>query len=205
MLLFGLTGGIASGKSSVSRFFKDAGIAVIDADLLAREVVAPGSEGLAEIVSAFGPGVLDATGALDRKRLGERVFSDPEARKKLNAIAHPRIAALSMERAALLASEGHALACYEAALLVENGLAEAFRPLVVVAVSPDVQLERLCARDALTKDEAIARIQAQLPLAAKIATADFVIDNSGSIEETHARAAGVLDELRRCSVQNLAN
>lgn len=199
----GLTGGIASGKSTVARHFEARGLPIIDADLLAREVVAVGSEGLSAIVRAFGTEVLEPSGALDRKKLGAIVFSDPEARRTLNAITHPRIGELTRERAATLASEGHPLACYEAALLVENGLAEMFRPLVVVAVSPATQLERLVSRDSITRDEALARINAQLPLAAKIATADFVVENEGSREETRLRADGVLEALRRQS--QLAN
>jgi dephospho-CoA kinase len=193
VLLFGLTGGIASGKSTVAARFRERGLPVVDADALAREVVAPNSDGLAAVVAAFGDGVLAPDGSLDRKRLGEIVFAEEARRKRLNAIVHPRIGALTMERAAALEARGERAACYEAALLVENGLAEAFRPLVVVAVPEAVQIARMLARDGATEAEARARIAAQLPLADKVKLADHVIENSGTIEATRARADQVLD------------
>ncbi|MFO0758257.1 MAG: dephospho-CoA kinase [Byssovorax sp.] len=195
--LFGLTGGLASGKSTVAARFRALGLPVIDADQLAREVVAPGSEGLQAVVKAFGEGVLAADGSLDRARMAELVFSSPDKRRTLNSIVHPRIAALTAERAAELAAAGETLACYEAALLVENGIADAFRPLVVVAVPLDVQVARAMARDGATEEQARARIAAQLPLSAKVAAADFVIDNGGDREATGARAAEVLAEIRK--------
>ena len=129
--LFGLTGGIASGKSTVAARLRALGVPVIDADQLAREVVAPGTDGLREIVDQFGAGVIGASGALDRKALAKLVFADESARRKLNAITHPRIAARARELAEALAGTGEPLACYEAALIVENGLTDALRPLVV--------------------------------------------------------------------------
>jgi dephospho-CoA kinase len=192
VLLFGLTGGIASGKSTVAARFRERGLPVIDADALAREVVAPGSAGLAAVAAAFGEGVVAPDGSLDRKRVAEIVFNDEARRKQLNAILHPRIGALTAERAAELAARGERAACYEAALLVENGLADAFRPLVVVAVSEAIQIARTMARDGATEAEARARIAAQHPLADKVRLADHVIDNSGTIEATLARADEVL-------------
>ncbi|HVY48749.1 MAG TPA: dephospho-CoA kinase [Minicystis sp.] len=196
MLLFGLTGGIASGKSTVAARLRELGVPVIDADQLAREVVAPGSEGLAAVVAAFGEGVLAEDGALDRKALAAVAFADPARRRQLNAILHPRIAALTMQRSAALAARGEPVACYEAALLVENGLADAFRPLVVVAVPEDVQVARAMARDGSTEADARARIAAQLPLADKVNVADHVIDNAGSIEATRRRTDDVLRAIR---------
>lgn len=196
MKLFGLTGGLASGKSTVAARFRARGLPVIDADQLAREVVAPGSEGLAAVVAAFGDGVLDARGALDRAKLAGLVFGDPDARRRLNQILHPRIGALTAERANELAEQGERFACYEAALLVENGLADAFRPLVVVAAPEDVQVARAMARDAATEAEVRARLAAQLPLAEKIRAADFVIENMGDRAATEARADEVLDAIR---------
>lgn len=192
MRVFGLTGGIASGKSTVARRLRVRGIPVIDADALAREVVARGTEGLDAVIAAFGPSVVGDDGELDRKKLGAVVFTDAAARKTLNAIVHPRIFAKSTEAVAALSAAGHPLACYEAALLVENGLAEAFRPLVVVAVSLPTQIDRLMRRDGLTRAEALARIEAQLPLAEKVAMADFVLENDGSREELEQRTDGVL-------------
>lgn len=190
--LFGLTGGIASGKSSVGRRLAARGLPVIDADLVAREVVGKGSEGLAAVVEAFGPGVLAADGSLDRKSLATVVFGDEAARKRLERILHPRISVRTMQRASELGAAGEPLACYEAALLVENGLADAFRPLVVVAAPEGVQVARAAARDAAGEDEVRARIRAQMPLEAKIAVADHVIRNDGSLADLEARTDQVL-------------
>lgn len=195
-VLFGLTGGLASGKSTVAARLRAHGVPIIDADALAREVVAPGSEGLAAVVEAFGPEVLSPDGALDRARVAALVFEDPAARRRLNAILHPRIGALSVQRAAEIQARGEPLACYEAALLVENGLADAFRPLVVVAVPPEVQVARAMARDQATEAQARARLAAQLPLEEKVKVADFVIDNSGAREETERQVDEVLAKIR---------
>ncbi len=192
MHLFGLTGGIASGKSTVASRLRAHGVPVIDADELAREVVEPGTEGLRAIVQTFGEGVLDSTGALDRKALARIVFSDVEARRRLNAITHPRIGLRTAELADELARAGEPLACYEAALLVENGVADMFRPLVVVSCPPSVQIERVRARDDASRDDAMARIAAQKPLAEKVAVADFVIDTDGPVERSRQRTDDVL-------------
>jgi len=183
----GLTGGIASGKSTVARAFGALGVPVVDADLLAREVVEPGTEGLAEIVRVFGADVLNADGTLHRKVLGARVFADAALRAQLNAITHPRIAALGARRMQEIARSGAPYVLYEAALIVENGMYRAMQALVVVAVDEAAQIERLKARDALNDDEARARLAAQAPLAHKLAAADFVIDNSGERDRTLAR------------------
>lgn len=190
--LFGLTGGIGSGKSTVAAAFRDRGLPVIDADQLAREVVEPGSEGLAAIQEAFGADVLDGSGALDRKKMAAVVFGDAEARRTLNSITHPRVAALAQSRAQQLDGQGEPLACYEVPLLVEGRLTEMLRPVVVVSVPPEVQVERTVARDGCTEDEARARIAAQMPLSEKVEVADFVIDNTGSVEATRERSAEVL-------------
>jgi dephospho-CoA kinase len=190
--LFGLTGGIASGKSAVAARFRAYGLPVIDADQVAREVVASGTEGLRAIVAEFGDEVLDPIGALDRKILARIVFGDDVKRRRLNAITHPLIGKRTFERAAELEKEGQPLACYEAALLVENGAADAFRPLVVVACPEEVQVERVMTRDGATREEALARIRAQKPLADKMAVADFVIDTDRPLEATAARTREVL-------------
>lgn len=194
--LFGLTGGLASGKSTVAARFRHHGVPVIDADQLAREVVAPGSEGLAAVVAAFGAEVLSPDGTLDRARMAALVFGDEARRRTLNGLLHPRIGALTAERASALAAAGEPLACYEAALLVENGLADAFRPLVVVALPEAVQVSRAVSRDGGTEAQARARIAAQLPLATKVTLADFVIDSSGSREDTETQADDVLTAIR---------
>lgn len=187
MKLYGLTGGIASGKSTVAAMLRAHGIAVIDADALAREVVEPGSEGLADIVAAFGAEVLTADGALDRARLGAVVFGDEQARRRLNAITHPRVAALAAERTAALAAEGRREAVYEVPLLFENGLDAGMDATILVAVPEAVQRDRLRARDGLDHDAAQARISAQMPLDQKRARATWVIDNAGDRAATAAQ------------------
>ena len=181
MHLFGLTGGIASGKSTVAARFRARGLPVVDADALARDVVLPGSAAAQEIRDAFGSGMFADDGTLDRKAMAALVFSDPEKRARLNAITHPKIAVLSAQCASDLRARGEPLACYEAALLVENGLAGAFMPLIVVAASEATQLARLTARDGLSMADAEARIRAQMPLAAKLKVATIVIHNDGPL------------------------
>lgn len=187
----GLTGGIASGKSTVAAMLRDLGAAVVDADALAREVVEPGRPALAEIVARFGPDVLTPEGRLDRPKLAAIVFRDDRARRDLNAITHPRIAALAAEQSRRLAEAGAPLVIYEAALLVENGLHRGLSALVVVAVPEAVQIERLVRRDGLSEEEARARLAAQLPLDEKVKVADFVIDNAGSLADTRAQVERV--------------
>lgn len=195
MHVFGLTGGIASGKSAVAARLRARGVPVIDADELARIAVEPGSRGLIDVVRAFGPDVLAADGSLDRKKLAAVVFGDDEKRKKLNGIIHPIVSTLTFARAAALRDEGHPLACYEAALIVENGVADAFRPLVVVAAPEDTQVARACARDSAEPEEVRARIRAQMPLAEKVKVADFVIDNTGSRADLERRTDEVLEAI----------
>ncbi|AUX43032.1 dephospho-CoA kinase [Sorangium cellulosum] len=196
LVLFGLTGGLGSGKSTVAARFRAQGLPVIDADALARDVVAKGTEGLAEVVRALGPEVLLPDGSLDRARVAAVVFADEAKRRQLNAIVHPRIAALTAERAAALEARGEPLACYEAALLVENRIADVFRPLVVVAVPEEVQIARAMARDGATEGQVRARLAAQRPLADKVAVADYVIDNAGDRAATERQADDVLAAIR---------
>jgi dephospho-CoA kinase len=195
MHVFGLTGGIASGKSTVGRRFARRGVPVVDADELAREVVAPGSDGLRAIVEAFGRGVLKDDGSLDRAALGTLVFSAPEKRRVLEAITHPLIARAGQGKMMTLAAEGHGLACYEAALLVEAGTADLFRPLVVVAAPESVQIARTSIRDSVDEAAAAARVRAQKPLHEKVAVADHVITNDGSLDELVAAADRTLDAI----------
>lgn len=197
MRVFGLTGGIASGKTTVARIFVREGVPVLDADAIARDVVAAGTAGLAEIVSAFGREVLLPDGTLDRKRVAAIAFADPAMRARLDAITHPRIAAESAARFARWQAEGVALACYDAALLVERGLAEAFRPLVVVAASPAAQRARLVARDGISEAEAEARLAAQAPVEAKVAAADIVVWNDADLAVLERRAVDALADVRR--------
>ncbi len=188
MQVFGLTGGIGCGKSTVARLFADRGVSVIDADRVARDVVAPGTEGLALVLERFGGEVLASDGTLDRKRLGDRVFRDATERRALEAIVIPRIAQESMARFAALSEQGVRWGLYEAALLVENGTHRMLAGLVVVTANPVVQRERVMKRDNLTSSEAEARIEAQWPLAKKVAEARWVVDNSRGLDRVICRS-----------------
>jgi dephospho-CoA kinase len=187
--VIGLTGGIATGKSSIARFFQDRGAVVIDADQLSREAVEPDSRGLAEVVAAFGKGVLAPDGRLDRKRLGTLVFSDSHKRSQLEGILHPEIKRLAEERIACAAETGHKVVLYMAPLLIEAGATDRVDEVWVVTVRPEVQLERLVLRDGISRDEAQRIIDSQMPLAEKEKFARLVIDNSGTPEETRRQLA----------------
>lgn len=189
--IVGLTGGIASGKSVVAKVLRDLGVAVVDADQLARDVVAPGTEGLAEVVAQFGPAVLRADGSLDREKLASIVFADPDKRKRLNAITHPRIGALGMQRIAELQHTATPYVVYEAPLLVEVGGHKGMAAVIVVGADSETQVRRVTERDGSSPEQARARIDAQLPLADKIAVADYVIANEGTLEELRARTLEV--------------
>jgi dephospho-CoA kinase len=191
--VIGLTGGIASGKSVASRVLAGLGIGIVDADRIAREVVAPGSDGLAAVVAAFGSEVLTEDGALDREKVAARVFREPDARKVLQAITHPRIAVRSAELLAELSATDSPYVVYDAPLLVEVGAHKGLDALIVVAAERATQIARAVARDGMTPDEAERRIAAQLPLADNVAVADYV-HNDGTLE---ALEAAVLDTHRR--------
>ena len=192
----GLTGGIAAGKSAVASVFAEIGVPIVDADAIAREVVEPGSDALREIVDAFGDAVLGPDGTLDRKKLASVVFANESARKRLEAITHPRIAMRSAEQIAAFADASVPYALYEAALLVENGSYRAFAGLIVVSAREATQLARLAARDGMSEADARARISAQLPLAEKVRVADWVIENDGSLAELRERVREVDGEIR---------
>jgi dephospho-CoA kinase len=201
-LLVGLTGGIATGKSTVTGMLASPSVRVVDADALAREVVEPGTPAHARIVAEFGKGVLQPDGRLDRARLGEIVFPDPDRRKRLEAITHPAIRARFEQIMADLERQGFdGILIWDAALLVESGGHNKMDKVVVVTTDPATQLARLMARDGSTEEAARARTASQMPLAVKARVADYVIDNSGSREETEARVREVyralLEDLRR--------
>ncbi len=179
----GLTGGIGSGKSAVSALLRKYGAVVVDADLVAREVVDVGTPGLAAVVEAFGPEVLQPDGSLDRAGLGRRVFSDREALARLNAITHPLIAARTRALFREAAEASTAVLVHDVALLVENDMTHDYDAVVVVAADPATQLDRLVSLRGMSPDEARARIAAQLPLADKLAVATHVIHNDGPLEE----------------------
>ncbi|MEB3222020.1 MAG: dephospho-CoA kinase [Candidatus Sericytochromatia bacterium] len=191
MRLIGLTGGIACGKTAVADVLAGLGAAIIDTDALAREVVAPGSEGLAAVVAAFGPGVLREDGALDREKLGALVFTNPEARETLNGITHPRIRGLLTARVAELRASARPprAAVLVVPLLFENGLDRLVDEAWVVDVPEGTQRERLAGRNAYGPAEVEARISSQMPRAERLARASRVIDNAGPLAELGARVA----------------
>lgn len=188
-MVVGLTGGIASGKSIVSGEFKKLGAVVIDADLIAREIVEPGQPALPEIEKEFGPSVINGDGTLDRKALGDMVFSDPEKLKRLNRITHPRI--IERQRRMIEEIKGahkDPLIVVDAAILIEAGEYRNMDRVIVVYADEDKQVERLSRRNGLTTQEAEKRVKAQMPLKEKVLYADYVIDNNGGVEETRQRA-----------------
>lgn len=182
--VIGLTGGIASGKSTVAGFLEEQGAVVIDADALSREAVGPGSAALERIVAAFGEEMLLPDGCLDRKRLGRLVFADPAKRTLLEGIMHPEIRRLANERIARAAAEGHRVLFYMAPLLIESGSVERVDEVWVVTVRPEIQLERLMRRDGIGREEGERIIASQMPLAEKERYGRVVIDNSGPPGET---------------------
>ena len=178
-LLVGLTGGIATGKSTVAKMLRELGCVIIDADVLAREVVEPGEPAYEDIVAAFGSDVIQANGSLDRKRLGAIVFADAARRKRLEAMTHPRIRERFARRLQELTEQGFAgLVFFDAAVMIESGNYRNMDRLVVVATDEATQRERLQGRDGIGADEAARRMASQMPVAEKAKLADHVIDNS---------------------------
>ena len=199
MLVVGLTGGIASGKSTVSRMFEQAGIPVICSDELAREVVRPGSQGLAEIRRIFGDAVLDDEGKLDREAMARLVFQDRSKRKILESIIHPRVAEEQNKRLRTLEREGHSIVVVDVPLLYETGW-ERFVDLVVVVYAPrHVQEERLVNRDGMSVEDARSRLDAQMPIDEKKRLADRLVDNGNTLEHTHRQVESVIEELNEAA------
>ena len=190
----GLTGGVASGKSTVSALLAEHGAVVIDADLLAREVVAPGTDGLAEIVAAFGADVLDADGGLDRAAMGAIVFADEGKRRALEAIIHPRVRSRGRELEE--AAAPGALVVHDIPLLVETGQAASFDAVLVVDVPPELQVERMTTLRGMSRAEAERRVAAQATREQRLAAATHVIDNTGTLDDLRRRGAEVVEELR---------
>jgi dephospho-CoA kinase len=193
MLRVGLTGGIASGKSTVADLLAGHGAVIIDADLLAREVVQPGTPGLAAIVQRFGPSVLASDGSLDRGRLGELVFDDAAARAALNAIVHPAVRALAVERERRAPAD--AIVVHVIPLLVETGQQGAFDVVVVVDVDPEAQIDRLIGRNGFSRAQAEARLAAQAGRGQRLAAADRVIANAGTLAELRSAVDSLWREL----------
>jgi dephospho-CoA kinase len=193
--VFGLTGGIASGKSTVTKLFRRDGVPMVDADEVARAIVAPGMPTLRMLVSTFGAQILLPDGSLDRPRLGSIVFLDQQKRRTLDSIVQGSLVdEIKSQLRSLIKS--HPLVGLDAALIIEQRHQDEYRPLVVVAASPEIQLKRIQDRDGFTEEEAKARLAAQLPMEEKVRFADHVIWNNGTKDELFQRAIGVLVKLR---------
>jgi len=196
ILMVGLTGGIASGKSTVAARLAELGACVISADKVAHEIIEPGGPAYDAVVERFGAGILSPDGHIVRERLGQIVFNDPEALRALNAIVHPRVRQESARRIEHCAQDGHTwLVIYDAALLVETGTHRNLDRLIVTACSRKNQIARLNERDGMSNADAAARIDAQAPLDDKIDRADYVIDTDGTIEETLRQTDEIYESL----------
>lgn len=197
MLKVGLTGSIAVGKSHVLAMLRELGCRVIDADQVARDVVAPGSPGLKAVVDEFGAEVVDHAGALDRKRLGAVIFGDETKRKKLNSILHPLIIAAQDETIRELESKDpDGIVIIDAALMIESGGYKRLDKLIVAHCDPEIQLDRLMRRDSLSREAALGRINSQMPQEEKMKCADFLIDTSGDFANMRTQVENVFAQLR---------
>lgn len=194
--LVGLTGGIASGKSTVATILRRLGAAVIDADELSRKVVQPGEDAWKEIVESFGPDILNEDKRLDRRKLRKIIFDHPEARKRLEAIIHPRVRALAEDKFRAAAQAGHSIIVYEVPLLFENQMHLWLRPVILVACKASIQKTRLQARDHLTEVEAQRHVDAQMSLEAKARLADYVIENNGDLEDLEQQVKRLWEKIR---------
>lgn len=197
MVVIGLTGGIGSGKSAVASRMRDAGVPVIDADLVAREVVEPGSDPLEQIAQTFGRHLIGESGALRRKALGAIVFSDPAKLTKLNSITHPAILQRTQEKMKALGEQGHPWIVYEAALILENRLTPDLHELIAVLCDPALQLQRVMARDGLALEAATARLQAQTSNERRRAQADHILENDGTLQGLQDQVDELLERLSR--------
>jgi dephospho-CoA kinase len=196
MITFGLTGGIASGKSTVTKTFRSADIPMVDADLVARQVVLPGTSGNQAIVDTFGTQYRLSDGTMDRINLAKLVFANKEAMHLINKIMLPLIHDESLAQIKKLHDDGHLLVGYDAALICEMDNVEKFRPLIVVHCPRDTQVARLMSRNSLTRDEAMLRIEAQMPVEKKMALADYLIDTSGTVEHSISQTKNIIEKLR---------
>ncbi|CAM6001619.1 unnamed protein product [Sphagnum balticum] len=196
MKLIGLTGGIATGKSTVSQLILGRGLEVIDADDLAKEVVVPNSFGLRALVQVFGKGILQKTGELDRTALRKKIFEEPQARLVVEAITHPLIQWRAKQEIERLRQKQVAFAFYDASLIFEKNLVDQFDHILVVHTTQDVQLQRLITRDKISKDSALKALGAQWPVEKKMNLAHFLIDNNGTPEKTKEQVEDLLKKLR---------
>src|SRR5499426_4744552 len=196
MKLVGLTGGIASGKSTVAAILRRLGATIINADELSREVVQPEQEAWEEITKTFGPDILQEDKTLDRRKLRKIVFDNPEARKKLEAIIHPRVRALAEKRIGELAASGSSVIVYEVPLLLRSEILLWLRPVILVACDIETQKKRLLERDHLTELEAQQHLDAQMSLAEKGKLADYIIENDGALEDLEQQVRTVLQKIQ---------
>jgi dephospho-CoA kinase len=198
VIIVGLTGGIASGKSTISGFFFDAGAQIIDADDIARTAVRPGSPAYNEILLFFGDAILLPDGEIDRKRLGDIIFSDPKKKARLEAIVHPRVHKRSKELIAQIAAETpEAVVIFDVPLLMEARMEGDLQEVIVVYVPESLQLKRLMNRDGIDSKAALARIRSQLPIEEKRRRASIVIDNSGSLADSRRQTLAVYNLLKQ--------
>ena len=195
MKLIGLTGGIASGKSTAAAILRRLGAAVVDADELSRQVVRPGNEAWQEIVDAFGPVLLEDQ-TLDRKKLRKMVFDNPAARQRLESIIHPKVRALAEKSIHELEAAGHVIIVYEVPLLFEGQLQLWLRPVILVACAVATQEQRLRDRDHLTDEDAQQHLDAQMSLAEKRRLADYVVENNGTVDELEQQLKAVLKKIQ---------
>lgn len=202
MLIVGLTGGVASGKTAVSRVLREEGAYIIDADQIARELVQPHKPAWNELVRAFGKEILQEDGSIHRRKLADKVFTDPEQRKVLNQILHPRIKEEMDRRTKEIGQKDpEAIVVIDAPLLVELGVYRKVDQLIVITSTQMQQMERLKERDGRSPEEALRLFSSQMPVEEKVKLADFVIRNEGSLEETKKRAKEVFKELKRVMLQ----
>ncbi len=194
--MIGLTGGIASGKSTASAYLKELGAHVVDADAISRGLMEPGARGYEEVVRAFGDGILDAQGGIDRRRLGALVFGNRERRRTLDALMHPLVIAEAERRIRQLRQQGAAVCVLDVPLLFETGMERLCDETWLVYVSRQEQIRRIYLRDGLDAQAAAARIDSQMPLAEKLRRADKAVDASGTIEETREKLRRLWEEVR---------
>jgi len=197
MWVIGLTGGIGSGKSTVAHWLSEQGIAVLDADRTVHELLASDQETINEVVTEFGKGVLSETGEIARRILGQRVFSDPKARRRLEEILHPRVADSMYKRQLILEAQGAKVCVWDVPLLFEAGFSQWVNEVWVVWVPVSIQKDRVMKRDTLSLSEVDLRIQAQYPLEEKVRQANVVIDNSGTWQETEVQCVKELARIKR--------
>lgn len=196
MKLIGLTGGIASGKSTVADILRRLGAAIVNADVLAREVVEPGQPAWQGIVDTFGADVLQSDKTLDRQKLRKIIFDNPDARKKLEAIIHPKVRALAEQRIRENGAAGYEIVVYEVPLLFEGNIHHWVRPVILVACDPAIQIGRLVQRDKVIEADAQKHLAAQMSLAEKRKLADYTIENDGTLEDLERQVRAILDQIK---------